>query len=644
MKIRLRQLKVRTRQTTELVELSPVVTFFHGPVSTGKSTIARLIDYCLGGALERTPAIRQEFVAAELLATVGSFEVQFERGANEGSSVRVTWSDGAQQMGSVNAPLDAGDAPILGDDVFNLSDLIFKLAGTQPIKVRRSKYDPDSPMVRLSFRDLMWYCYLRQDHLDSSFFSLEDPFKRLKSQDAMRFVTGLHSERMSDLEAALARAIDEQRTKRESVIQIRAFMARFRMGSELDLVEQTNQVQAELQVATDRRTTLERARSSSTHVVEPLRQQLRQLSAQVDEVRSALADLDIKSQQREGLRAELISAKVKAARAGQAGRLLQGVEFAQCPQCGNDLTHRPEAQGTCRLCGHLERAETELPSIEVEALRRDLNERIDELSDALARQKRDKAKQERALTRLLDQKRALDEELASELAQYDSAYVASVRAADRDVARLQERLASLERLRELPQAIAELETEAGRLQGDIDRLRTALADERGRLRAADTRVRRIAETFHRIMLDIGFPGVSEDDEVVLDPRNWQPYVRHGDQSWTFYDAGSGGKKTLFNVCYALAVHTVAAQEDLPLPSFLIIDSPTKNISDDENPELVAALYREIFALASRDGRALQFILIDSDLVLPTTTVPDFRHQRLAGEPDAPCLIPYYTGP
>lgn len=644
MNIQLMHLKVRTRQTTELVAFSPIVSFFHGPVSTGKSTIARLIDYCVGGSLERTPAIRQEFVACELLATIGVFQVQFERGAKEASSVRVTWSDGRQQMGSVSAPLDAADAPIIDDDVFNLSDLIFKLAGIQPIKVRRRKFDPDSPLVRLSFRDLMWYCYLQQDHLDSSFFGMEDTFKRLKSQDAMRFITGLHSERMSDLEAALGQAIDSQRVKRESAIQIRAFMSRFRMGSEFDLIEETNRVQHELRQATIQRGQLEQSRSASTHVVEPMRQQLRELSRKVDEVRAALTDVDSKMRQGESLRAELISAKVKASRAEQAGRLLQGVDFVQCPQCGNDVSARPVLYGGCQLCGMHQRRESDMPSVELEALRRDLNERIDELTDAMARQKRERAKQERILARLIGEKRSLDEALTSELTQYDSAYVSSIRAADREVAKLQERLASLEKLRELPQAISDLEVEAGRLQGDIDRLRTLLGEERGRLKAADTRVKKIAGAFFNIMREIGFPGVYDDDEVQIDPRNWQPFVRHGEQAWTFHDAGSGGKKTLFNVCYALAVHSIAAEENLPLPSFLIIDSPTKNISDDENPELVGALYRQIYALATREGRRLQFILIDSDLVSPKPPIAEFVHRRLAGEDGAPRLIPYYEGP
>lgn len=147
------------------------------------------------------------------------------------------------------------------------------------------------------------------------------------------------------------------------------------------------------------------------------------------------------------------------------------------------------------------------------------------------------------------------------------------------------------------------------------------------------------------MISVGFPGVSEDDDVVLDPRNWKPIVVHGEQEWGFWDTGSGGKKTLFNVCYALAVHEVAQERELPVPNVLIIDSPTKNISDDENPELVRSLYREIYRLAAtRNGTGIQFLLIDSDLVEPQMELVEFSHRRMAGEPGAPRLISYYEGP
>ena len=213
------------------------------------------------------------------------------------------------------------------------------------------------------------------------------------------------------------------------------------------------------------------------------------------------------------------------------------------------------------------------------------------------------------------------------------------------IATQRERISSLRRLQEMPHAINALEEEAGALQGRIDRLRTSLVEERDRLQAADANVAAIAAQFKRIILSVSFPGVTEADDVIIDPRNWKTSVRHGDQEWTFWDTGSGGKKTLFNVCYALAIHAVALERRMPVPSILIIDSPTKNISEDENPELVRSLYSEIYRLArGQNGRALQFLLIDSDIVRPTTELPGFVERRMAGEPDAPSLIPYYSGP
>lgn len=215
---------------------SPSVTFLYGPVGTGKSTVARLIDYCLGGELERTPAVQKEFVSAQLFADFDVHTCTFERSATDTQYVRVSWSVGDNEIESINAPLEADAAtPILGDSVYNLSDLLFHLCGVTPIKVRKRMRDPDSPMIRLSFRDIWWYCYLDQTHLDSSFFRMEDPFRSRKSQDAMRFFTGLHSERLSELETELYRAIDQQKGKREAAHQIREFMDRFELGSELDV-------------------------------------------------------------------------------------------------------------------------------------------------------------------------------------------------------------------------------------------------------------------------------------------------------------------------------------------------------------------------------------------------------------------------
>lgn len=649
MKINLRHLVVHTRQTTEKISFSEAVTFLHGPVGTGKSTVARLVDYCLGGDLENTPALQQEFVSAELALDLGIYECTIERGAVDKQGVRLTWSGPDGDLGSVNAPFDDKKELLLdGAEVYNLSDAIFHLCGVTPIKVRKSR-DPDSPLIRLSFRDIWWYCYLDQTHLDSSFFRFEDTFRRRKSQDAMRFFTGLYSERLSELEAELFRTMDQQRTKREAVQQIRSFMTRFELGSESEMIARLQNAKQELAEAERRRTELERNRSAQTHPTDTLRGKLRQLSAGVEDLHQAIAESKELVAKQRALRAELITAKIKAKRADRARIILEGVRYSRCPECGNDVSDRPCDDMQCRLCGGTHTVDAEITSSELsselEALRRDLNERIDQITDSIARREYELGRTERQLKQAQQQKASLDKQLQEELARYDSAFVERVRDIEKEIATLIERITFLQQLQQMPQAINDLEEEAGALQGSIDRLKTSITEERDHLYAADENIAAIAAEFKRIMLSVSFPGVSAEDKVVIDPRNWEPTVFHAEQEWTFWNVGSGGKKTLFNVCYALAIHAVALECGMPVPDILIIDSPTKNISEDENPELVQLLYAEIYQLAKgRNGQMLQFLLIDSELVAPSADLPGFSERRMAGEPDAPRLIPYYTGP
>jgi len=286
-----------------------------------------------------------------------------------------------------------------------------------------------------------------------------------------------------------------------------------------------------------------------------------------------------------------------------------------------------------------------MDSLELEAARRELNDRIDQLNDSIQRRERALAQSIRNFNILRAEKIDLDRVLQQELSHYDSAFIESVRSLDRENATLTERIRSLEKLRKMPESISELEDQAAQLQGKIDRLRAAIELEGKHLQNADENAAAIAINFKAVMLSVGFPGVSEEDEVIVDPRSWRPVILHDDQEWTFWEAGSGGKKTLFNVCYALAVHETARDRNLPVPNVLIIDSPTKNISEDMNPDLVKSLYREIYRLASGAGdKAIQFLLIDSDVVEPEEYLPNFLQRGMAGVEGAPSLIPYYEGP
>lgn len=646
MKIQLKNLSLITKKSIENIKFSDSVTFIYGPISKGKSSVARLIDYCFGGKLERTPAIQNEFISVQLTVLLGSYNCILERGAKEGTTVRVTWSHDDGDIGSINAPLSAQDYPIVeGREIYNLSDLIFSLCGVTPIKVRRSSRDPDSPLIRLGFRDIWRFCYLDQAHLDSSFFQLEDTFKGRKTQDAMRFFTGLYSERLNELDKKLLTKTDEQRTKREAVKQLRKFITRFKLDSGLEIADQLRIEKKSLNQAVVYLSTLEKNRQIKTHPTDSIRNELRSLGRTISEITEAIYDSETTISQQKALKAQLITTKTKAERVDQAERVLEGVSYHCCPQCGADVSMRVKNHDHCGLCGSNDEDQSTSSPVDLEIIRRELNERIDQISDSISLRLNELIRTKRQLTNAQQEKSQLENKFQVLLERYDSAFVEEVRNFESKIATLRERIISLQKLYEMHQEINEQEISAGASQGDIDLLKRLLQEEQARLSAADLNVSAIAKAFLYYMCAVGLPGVTEDDIVDIRPQNWKPVVVHENLEWSFWDAGSGGKKTLFNVCYALAIHYVAVTNNLPVPDLLIIDSPTKNISDDENPELVKSLYKEIYGLANLvDNRKTQFLLIDSDLVEPANELSEFSRIRMAGEKDAPSLIPYYVGP
>ena len=202
MDIHFKTLSLQCRQSKEVIDLSPQILFFHGKVSSGKSSIARLIDFCFGGELEKTPAIIKELVSVSLELAIEDYNVLLEREANS-NQVRVSWVDKEQQAATVLAPIQPGTKEIWGNNIFSLSDLLFHLLHFKTLKVPTNQNLEEAKLKRVTMRNFMWYCYLDQHHLDSSFYRLEDPSRNKSSREVMRFVFRYSSQKLSDLEAQL---------------------------------------------------------------------------------------------------------------------------------------------------------------------------------------------------------------------------------------------------------------------------------------------------------------------------------------------------------------------------------------------------------------------------------------------------------
>ena len=181
------------------------------------------------------------------------------------------------------------------------------------------------------------------------------------------------------------------------------------------------------------------------------------------------------------------------------------------------------------------------------------------------------------------------------------------------------------------------------------RLQREIAEEQRRLSFADKNFNDLAENFLEALLAVKVPGVEPGDKVVFNRRTLIPEIwPEGDksQAYSFYTSGSGGKKTLITICFALALHRTAATNRMPVPTILIIDTPLKNITPDINPELVDAFYQYLYSKIEGDLSDRQLLIIDQKLVRPPEdlSLDFFERCMMTDDPNYPPLISYYQGP
>ncbi len=650
MNIRLISLILQCRRGQEILNFSPQVSFYHGKLSAGKSTIARLIDYCLGAkGVELTTAIKKELLSVELKAQVGNYVASFDRTVKEAASVQVTWTDeNGKEFGAL-APLQEPDnaAPLVDNEsVFTFSDLMFYLLGMPPLRVKKSSYDDESELIRLSIRDILWYCYLDQNRLDNSFFRLHEIVVLTKSRYAIRYILGYYTERLAELQQQLEAAIAKRTGKLVAAKQIRDILQELGYESEKDVEADIVETARQFEGAKQHQAELQTSYHAETHFADTLRNRLRDQSKRLGMEEQALADLKLRLDEFESLKGELVTARFKLSRSAAAATVLSGVGFESCPQCGTKVTPALDPS-CCNLCGKAAPKDDEGRALQVEAARRDLDSRRKEIDDTINRTRRTIRTQEQSVLTVRADKQRLDVQLNEELAKYDSAFIAATREADRRTATLEERLSGLERFRKLPATIASMEREADNLVADSERLRREIQEEHAGLISTNKLVGELESEYLRLLLAVGVPGVNQGDVVRINRTTWIPdilEVGEDGQSWNFYGAGSNGKKTLLNVCYALAVHIVAEAHDRPLPTFLLIDHVTKCISPDVNRSVIEALFREIYRLVRGPLKRTQIILIDNDFFPPEgNDVAIVDRYLTPDDENHPPLISYYRG-
>lgn len=650
MKFRLRSLEISLRRGSVYLPFADM-SYYWGQMGAGKTSVVRLIDYCLGGKIELTPALQSEFVSAKLTLSLLLHDVTIER-PRDSDRVIAIWGSGNKSQ-QAQIPAREPNGPVIPDTgVEQLSDFLFWLSDISPPRVRKSKIRDDSDTARLSMRNLLWYCYLDQDTIDSSFFHLERaaPFYlRYSSRDVLRYVLGFHDERIAALESELDSLRGERSALTSTVAGLVSALKEVGVESELQVAGrvQTLRTEAELiQADINAARTHPAIQQHPSHAVDRLREQARALGEEISTIEAAMHEL--RSVEDRDLRHlhEMETLSLKYRRSVSAKAVLTGVSFESCPRCTQRLPVRSDS--CCQVCGQPDLSDGEDPS-EASLIEKDTKSRIGELRELIGKHKSSLDELQRRREELLATKARVERERNEAMRRYDTAYLSTMLTKEHERAALLQQAESVAALLRLPRMVDEQRRQIAEIESQEKLIRSQLKEVRKEAESDDSNLDQLKKLFLDCLVRAGVPGIAADDRVEISAHDFFPCVYGPDPSdtvtTTFDTLSSGGKKTLFKCCFALAVHRLAAQLKAPLPEFLIIDSPMKNISERENREQFKGFYQLVYDLKNEELKDTQIILIDKEFLEPEE-MPKFslteRHMR-PGDLENPPLIPYYDG-
>lgn len=647
MKLALISLELHFRKSVETIEFGKV-NFFWGKIGAGKSSIARLVDFCLGADINLTPALQLELVQAVLRLEVDGLSLTIYREA-ESSNVVATWNDDDESLEVLIPARKASGIVVPGTSIEVLSDLIFYLANLAPPKVRKGRGTAEPGMVRLSLRDLVRFCYIDQDEIDSDFFRLDlegDWARRAKSVDAMRFILGYHQDQVAALETELQTLHEQKMTAKAAAEALMKVLKESGFSDPSEIDDRIESLNAQRDRVREAAATARQGRGDAVvHAVDTLRQKARSLNADLQGLEDMLQAVKHRTEDTERHLNELKMLSVRFSRTKSARTLLAAVNFTECPRCTQTLPKRDET--VCAVCAQPEIQQSH-EHVSNEVVEADLKSRLGELQEMLQGLKQQEQRIARQLERAQSEKALVDHSLDRRLVEYDSAFLSQALEFERRATTLEQQAGSLISYRKLPERLAEMLSTADALHGQESELRATLSREREKAFKDRTNLEDLESLFLDCLVRSSFPGITETYKVSIDPKTFVPEVFPTDAAdfavTSFANMGSGGMKTIFKACFALALHRLATKTGAALPTILTIDSAMKNVSERENKELFQAFYTLVYELSAGELKNTQLILIDKEMfAAPEAMDLEVRSRHMApGSREHPPLIPYYN--
>lgn len=583
-----------------------------GEIMTGKTSVLEFIDYCLGAAEHPThPEIHDASVIRALLEIDLGGEVRvIERSTFPASANAVVHWTSIDELGR---PHRTRRLPIRPPgDPDSLSHLLLEQIGLAGVRLKEAPTQPSSGADPLSFRDLMWLCFLPTDRLGAKNLLHENErMKRLKLSQVIEAVFGVHDDALVDLASSINQMEQDRSILQASITTLVRFLEGQQIGVGADIVSRLASIREELEaLATERRRLDQDMRAAVAHT-EQLRTAFVTAANARKELDARLRDRTTLRERLSALRGQYGADIARLTFSAEAAQLFDPLTVEVCPACQTRLAESPTIQNErCSLCGQVIAVASTALDIDVDREVRAIQSRLDELTAYLSEIDREVE----GLLRRLEVARSAELEAQERLDEAAAPDVAPFLSQLDDVSGRRQRLlaerSTLGQSQSLRAGLREEEASLAEIDRQISELKKRYAALRADRPSRAELLAQMTERFDTILRDFGFPklsGARIDDEFV-------PWVRG-----RRYSQFSSGGMTLIAMAWQLTIFELAVEHQQAHPGFLMIDGIQKNlrpIDREADPEfgqreIVSRVYSHLDAWISGVGTDAQVLIVDN---------------------------------
>lgn len=576
------------------------LNYISGPMSTGKSTIAEMINYALGyeshknyiEVSESCSDVQLEFTIGEehfkIIRPLFDFErpVKLFRFNKENAAFETEF-----ELLQIDSPQNEE----------SLSSFLLQELGFFNVKVANQPF---------SFRDLYKYCYVKQTTIDSENLLSEKTWgPNIKRKPTFELIFNLFDTVLSDLKAQLKTKSEELSDLEKRRIGVFDFLKKLNLLDHKLYLEQKKQLDDTIELKKAQLYAIKaNARSDSSLN--------RELEREIFDYKEKLAQFDKEIyDQKEYVNKLILLRNQYRSEMDKIEFLIEGAftlgryKFAYCPSCLNEVIH--SSQNGCELCGNDIKS---LTSDEVSAYKnelRKLKSKFNKISEFIV-------SQEEKIIRLQVNKedtnydyQLAQAELNHITKEYVNPFVEQIEKLNFEIGEINNKINELRKNLDIMDQFNQLTSKSAKQESVIAGLKGRIKEIESNTNSKEDVIRDLSEIYEGLLTDFSFPKLSN---AYIGIKDYLPYIR----GRKYDDLGSLGAVTMLTMAYFISILLLGVESNNNHPGLIVIDSPRKNLGSDnkddqefKDEKIFNSIIRTFINIHDKNGEKLQMIVINN---------------------------------